>query len=211
MPRQGSQYVINDEQYFMLTYPTTPDGWPVNDLVGVLDRLGCDYRIGRELHQDGKPHFHAMVCFNEPYNDKTARTTFKIGGRAPNIKMRRANPERGWDYVGKHAGTKDGHYIVAEKGGRPGGDAVVSERSSADIWAEIRLARTKEEFLELVGKLAPKQLICGWINVRAYAKDRYGEPSLVEEYEGAPPGMWSVPFELQEYADNWLGGGHVGR
>lgn len=195
-------YKIKDEQYFMLTYPTTPDGWPVNDLIGVLDRLGCDYRIGRELHQDGKPHFHAMVIFNEPYNDESPRSTFKIGGRAPNIRMRRANPERGWDYVGKHAGTQDGHYIVAEKGTRPGGEGAGSTRSANDVWAEIILARTEEEFFSNTARLAPKQLACSYPSLRSYANWKYAKEA--ENYTG-PDGEWSVPFDLQDWAAENIG------
>lgn len=95
-----AKYKLNDEQYFMLTYPTIPDGFDTQLLIDVLERLGCNYRIGRELHQDGKPHLHAMLCFDEPYTDGDARTTFKIGTRVPNIRVRRVKPERGWDYVG---------------------------------------------------------------------------------------------------------------
>lgn len=202
MPRTGREYHIDNEQFFMLTYPTTPNGWPVDDLVSLLERLGCDYRIGHELHQDGKPHFHAMVVFDDPYDDRAARATFTIGGRAPSFRMRRANPAGGWDYVGKHAGTKDGHYIVAEKGTRPGGEDAGVSRSTNDVWHEIILARTETEFFELAARLAPKQLACSFTQLKGYAAWKY---KTADEMYSNPIGEWSVPFELQDWARENIG------
>lgn len=195
------RYKIDDEQFFMLTYPTTPDDFPINDLVGILDGLGCNYRIGRELHEDGKPHFHAMVVFDNPYSDRDGRTTFCVGGRSPNIGMRRTKPERGWDYVGKHAGTKDGHYIVAEKGNRPGGDGDSNERSSNDVWHEIILARTREEFFDLASRLAPRQLACSFTQLTSYADWKY---RVVETPYASPEGEFEVPIELQQWVNGNL-------
>nr|UBJ26165.1 replication-associated protein [Red panda feces-associated gemycircularvirus] len=189
------RYKIDDEQFFMLTYPTTPDDFPINDLVGILDGLGCNYRIGRELHEDGKPHFHAMVVFDNPYSDRDGRTTFCVGGRSPNIGMRRTKPERGWDYVGKHAGTKDGHYIVAEKGNRPGGDGDSNERSSNDVWHEIILARTREEFFDLASRLAPRQLACSFTQLTSYADWKY----RVVETPYASPEVWARSLGAHYY------------
>lgn len=194
-----AKYKLQDEQYFMLTYPTIPDGFDTDGLIAVLERLGCDYRIGRELHQDGKPHLHAMCCFDEPYTDNDARTTFKIGTRVPNIRVRRVKPERGWDYVGKHAGTKEGHYIVGEKGVRPGGDGDGSERPSNDAWHEIILARTREEFFDSAARLAPRQLACSFSSLTAYADWKYRPVSAPWS---SPDGEFSVPFELKDWVDD---------
>lgn len=194
-----AKYKLNDEQFFMLTYPTIPDGFDTDGLINVLERLGCNYRIGRELHQDGKPHLHAMLCFDEPYTDGDARATFKIGTRVPNIRVRRVKPERGWDYVGKHAGTKEGHYIVGEKGTRPGGDEDSSERSSNDAWFEIILARTREEFFDSAARLAPRQLACNFSSLTAYADWKYRP--VAEAYSN-PDGEFSVPFKLKDWVDD---------
>lgn len=202
------RFKIDDEQFFMLTYPTTPDDFPIDDLVGILDGLGCNYRIGRELHEDGKPHFHAMVVFDNPYSDRDGRTTFRVGGRAPNIRMRRTKPERGWDYVGKHAGTKDGHYIVAEKGDRPGGDGDSNERSTNDVWHEIILARTRKEFFDLASRLAPRQLACSFSQLTAYADWKY---RVVETPYASPEGEFEVPIELQQWVNANLRREHHGR
>jgi len=194
-----AKYKLDAEQFFMLTYPTTPDDFDGSGIVAVLERLGCSFRVGRELHADGKPHFHAMCCFDEPYSDGDARRTFTVGTRVPNIRVRRTRPERGWDYVGKHAGTKEGHYIVGEKGSRPGGDSDGSERPSNDCWHEIILARTREEFFDAAARLAPRQLACSFNSLLAYADWKYRpEP---EPYT-TPDGEFSVPFELKDWVDD---------
>lgn len=183
----------------MLTYPTIPDDFDVVGLTATLERLGCNYRIGRELHQDGKPHVHVMCCFDEPYEDRDARRTFTVGTRVPNIRIRRVRPERGWDYVGKHAGTKEGHYIIGEKGERPGGDGDGSDRPSNDVWHEIILARTREEFFDSAARLAPRQLACSFSSLTAYADWKY-RPVQVEY--ATPDGEFSVPFELRDWVDD---------
>lgn len=203
-----AKYKLNDEHFFMLTFSTTPVDWPVDDLVSLLERLGCNYRVGRELHQDGQPHFHAMVCFETPFTDGDARATFTVGGRAPNIKVKRANPGRGWDYPGKYAGTKDGHYIVAEKGTRPGGDQDVANRPASDVWHEIISARTKEEFFDVVSRLAPRNLACNFTSLHAYAEWKY-RPA-VEVYT-SPEGTFDVPDVLRDWVDDNLRGGFTGR
>jgi hypothetical protein len=204
MPRA---YKLDNEQYFMVTWVTTPDDFPFNDIITILERLGCNYRVGRELHKDGKPHFHAMLCFDEPYTDRDARRTFCVGGRFPNIRVRRAVPSRGWDYVGKHAGTKDGHYIIGEKGERPGGDDDGSERSGNDVWHEIILARTREEFFDSAARLAPRQLACSFSQLTAYADWKY--KPVEKEYE-SPAGDMLVPSELSEWVDANVSGQTTG-
>lgn len=193
------KYKLDSEQFFMLTYPTIPDGFDTAHLINVLERLGCDYRIGRELHKDGKPHVHAMLCFDEPYTDRDARRTFAVGTRVPNIRVRRTRPERGWDYVGKHAGTKEGHYIIGEKGTRPGGSEDSAERPSNDSWHEIILARTREEFFDLASRLAPRQLACNFNSLTLYADWKYRP--VVEPYS-SPDGEWTIPDELTDWVEN---------
>lgn len=194
-----AKYKLDGEQFFMLTYPTIPDGFDTDQLVSILERLGCNYRVGRELHQDGKPHIHAMCCFDDPYTDGDARRTFAIGTRVPNIRVRRTRPERGWDYVGKHAGTKDGHYIISEKGARPGGDIDSAERPSNDVWHEIILARTRQEFFDTAARLAPRQLACNFSSLTLYADWKY---KPVQEPYTTPDGEFSVPFELKDWVDD---------
>jgi len=179
--------------------PTPPADFDGAGIVAILERLGCSYRVGRELHQEGKPHFHAMCCFDEPYSDGDARRTFTVGTRVPNIRVRRTRPERGWDYVGKHAGTKEGHYIVGEKGERPGGDGDSTERPANDVWHEIILARTREEFFDIASRLAPRQLACNFNSLVAYADWKY-RPGPVPY--ATPDGEFDVPDILSDWVDD---------
>ena len=197
-----AKYKLDAEQFFMLTYPTIPDGFDTACLIAILERLGCDYRIGRELHKDGKPHIHVMCCFADPYTDRDARRTFTVGTRVPNIRVRRTRPERGWDYVGKHAGTQEGHYIIGEKGSRPGGAEDSSERSTNDVWHEIILARTREEFFDFAARLAPRQLACSFGQLTMYADWKYRPEA--QPYS-SPSGDWSIPWDLSDWVRDNLG------
>lgn len=100
--------------------------------------------------------------------------------------------------MGKHAGTKEGHYIVGEKGDCPGGDGDSNDRSSNDVWHEIILARTRQEFFDIASRLAPRQLACSFNSLVAYADWKY-RPE-VEEYV-SPPGEFVVPEELSDWVD----------
>lgn len=195
-----AKYKLEHEQFFMVTFVRTPDDWPVLDLVAILDRLGCDYRVGRELHADGKPHFHAMCVFDEPYTDNDARKTFSVGGRSPNIRVRRSRPDRGWNYVGKHAGTKEGHEIVAERGECPMGDE--EDRPTNDVWHEIILARTREEFFEKCQTMAPRQLACSFTQLCSYADWKYAKPK--EVYQPPAGEFVDVPQELTDWVERNL-------
>ncbi|AXB22640.1 replication associated protein [Lepus americanus faeces associated genomovirus SHP11] len=188
------RFKLEEVSYVLLTYPTTPDGFDPQGIIDAVVAAGAVYRLGRELHADGKPHYHCFVQWADPYSDPDAGGTFTVGGRRPNIKKFSANPGRRWDYVGKHAGKKEGHFIIGDQCERPS-EGDVDTRSQSDIWSEIIGCTTQEEFWSKLAALAPKQLGCNFGSLKLYVDWKY-KPAQ-EIYE-TPQGTFDVPGVLQE-------------
>ena len=140
------KFKLNDVKYVLLTYPDCPDEFDPQQIIERVVSLGAVYRLGRELHQNGKPHYHCYVEWPEFYSNADAGRLFDVGDRHPNCKVFSANPARRWDYVGKHADKIFGHYIIGDQCPRPSGDPL-EQRSQNDIWVEILAATTRDEFL----------------------------------------------------------------
>lgn len=202
------KFKLDNVDYVLLTYSDCPDDFDPQLIINAVVGTGAVYRLGRELHQNGKPHFHCFVQWSEPFSHPDAGALFYVGGRRANIKRFSANPGRRWDYVGKYAGHKEGHYIIGDQCDRPGGDKDDSERTQADIWGEIICAPTEEEFFEKLAALAPKQLGCNFGSLKLYAEWKYRP--VIGEYE-PPLGDYVPTASLQEWADKWVNQPYVGR
>lgn len=198
------KFKLDSVEYVLLTYSDCPNDFDPQLIVDAVVGAGAVYRLGRELHQNGKPHFHCFVQWPEPFSHPDAGQLFFVGGRRANIKRFSANPGRRWDYVGKYAGQKEGHYLIGDQCDRPGGDKDDSERTQGDIWNEIICAPTESEFFEKLASLAPKQLGCNFGSLKLYAEWKY-KPALAE-YE-SPAGGYQPTPELQAWADANLDGG----
>jgi len=130
-----------------------------------------------------------------------------LGGRRPNIKRFSANPGRRWDYVGKHAGKKEGHFIVGDQCERPS-EGDLDTRSQSDIWSEIIGSTTKEEFWSRLTTLAPKQLGCNFGSLKLYVDWKYKPDQEVYE---TPRGEFDVPAVLEHWADLYIRDEYSGR
>jgi len=119
--------------------------------------------VGRELHADGGVHLHVFVDFGRKFRSRSA-TIFDVEGFHPNISPSLGNPGRGWDYA-----TKDGD-IVAGGLERPG-DNDSNERQ--DIWAQIIMAPTRDEFFDLVRRHQPRTLATSFVSLEKYADWHY--------------------------------------
>ncbi|QNI80849.1 RepA [Tecoma stans associated gemykolovirus] len=67
-----------------------------------------------------------------------------------------------------------------------------------DVWHEVILARTREEFFDLAARLAPRQLACSFSSLTAYADWKYRPEPIPYE---TPDGEWSIPSELSDWMD----------
>nr|UBJ26247.1 replication-associated protein [Giant panda feces-associated gemycircularvirus] len=175
------RFKLDSVNYVLLTYPTVGNDWPYQTLIDIIIGTGAVYRLGRELHKDGQPHYHCFVQWSEPFSHADAAGLFTVGGCRPNIKRFSANPGRRWDYVGKYAGQKEGHTILGDQCERPGGDKDDTERTQADIWGEIICSTSQDEFFEKLAALAPKQLGCNFGSLKLYAEWKYRPEAKVYE------------------------------
>lgn len=205
MPRK---FKLDSVYYVLLTYPTPGVDFDPLGIVGAVVSSGGQYRLGRELHQDGTPHYHCFVVWAEPFSTDDAGELFTVDGRRPNIKRFSANPGRRWDYVGKYAGQKDGHFIIGDQCDRPGGDKDDSERTQGDIWSEIIGCTTQTEFFDKLAALAPKQLGCNFGSLKLYADWRYRPEEIPYE---SPEGELRPPAELVAWAEANLDSVSIGR
>jgi len=96
-------------------------------------------------------------------------------------------------------GKKEGIYIVGKRGERPGGDGDSAGRPANDVWHEIILARTREEFFDIASRLAPRQLACNFNSLVAYADWKY-RPEPVPY--ATPDGEFDVPDVLSDWVDD---------
>lgn len=196
------RFKLDEVNYVLLTYPTVGDDWSYQTLIDIIVGTGAVYRLGRELHQDGQPHYHCFVQWAAPFSHPDGAGLFTVGGRRPNIKRFSANPGRRWDYVGKYAGQKEGHTILGDQCERPGGDKDDTERTQADIWGEIICATSQDEFFEKLAALAPKQLGCNFGSLKLYAEWKYRPEAKVYE---TPEGTFTPNAEMVAWKEANVG------
>jgi len=166
-------------RYVLLTYSQcgTLSEW---DVLDHISSLGAECIIGREDHADGGTHLHVFVDFGHKKQSRRS-SFFDVRGFHPNIVPSRGRPEGGWDYA-----VKDGD-VVAGGLPRPGSGGLPSVEN---IWSSIVDAQSREEFLELVRTLAPKEFVLRHKELLEYADRYYAE--RIEPYVG-PDG---IEFEL---------------
>lgn len=80
------------------------------------------------------------------------------------------------------------------------------DRPSNDVWHEIILARTREEFFEKCQTMAPRQLACSFTQLCSYADWKYAKPK--EVYEQPAGEFIDVPEELTDWVERNLKNKH---
>lgn len=129
------------------------------------------YRLSRELHADDEYHYHAFISWREPIHTRD-QSAFDFGGAHPNIQRVGRTPWRAFDYVGKHGD------ILFECGDPPGtGGASGSGRD--DIWRDAMSKPHKEEFLECLSRMAPRDYVLYHEAISRFA-DKWYSPRAPE-------------------------------
>ncbi|AUX80748.1 replication-associated protein [Cattle blood-associated gemycircularvirus] len=176
-------------RYALLTYAQCGDLDP-HEVVCRLAELGAECIIARENHVDGGTHLHSFVDFGRKFRTRRV-DTFDVGGHHPNISPSYGTPEKGYDYT-----IKDGDVV----GGGLERPSRASVSKTPDIWAEIILAESRDEFFSLVGSLAPRALCTSFPSLSKYADWKYRvdpepyrhDPQLGFDLTGAPElSQWS--------------------
>lgn len=135
-----------------LTWSDCPEDMTKETILSLMkERHGLKlswWVIGQENHQNGKPHFHAVLRFNTDI-DSTDKTIFDIHNIHPNISSvkNRASVKRTYEYC-----RKDCNYIVSEEPDLwTGSDNFRMKKGDSDAWMQYResKARTSPWPLEL--------------------------------------------------------------
>lgn len=185
-------FVVN-ARYVLLTYAQS-DGLDPFRIVEHLSSMGAECIVAREAHADGGTHLHAFVDFGRKFRSRR-HDIYDVDGFHPNISPSLGNPEKGYDYA-----CKDGE-IVAGGLERPQPSAKPDAR---DIYAEICMAPTREEFFEAARTLAPRLLLSSFTSLSAYADWNYRvdpepyrpNPEHVSDLSGFP--------QLSEWAGTYI-------
>lgn len=144
----------------------------------VGERGASYYTIGRESHQDGGIHFHALIQWTEAYGTCDERA-FDIDGYHPNI-----SGVRSIGAVYKYC-TKE--------------DDVLSNfqhTGNTSIYGEIVLATDAEQFWSTVERLDPRNYVLNRQRLEHYANWRYGDR---REYT---PNY--TQFKNLDWMDDWI-------
>lgn len=188
-------------RYGLVTYAQCGDLDPF-EVSNHFTTLGAECIIGREAHADGGTHLHVFFDFGQKRRIRRM-DVFDVQGRHPNIEASRGTPAKGYDYA-----IKEGD-VVAGGLERPSGmDDKDESTSDHHKWRQIVDAPTREEFFDLLGDLAPKNMVLSWTQVRAFANDRYEtkEPDYI-----GPDITWSddATEELFRWSRGNLQGHHL--
>jgi len=190
MPRP---FYVNS-RYVLLTYSQS-DGLDPFAIVTLLGELGAECIVAREDHTDGGTHLHAFVDFGRKFRVR-AHDVFDVGTHHPNIVPSRGNPGAGWDYA-----TKDGDIVG---GGLERPESGNSMDRDGDIWTEIVASENRDEFYELLMRLAPKNLVLSFGQISKYADWRFAKRPDVYV---SPNGVWSLDGypELTNWVETAIG------
>lgn len=163
-------------RYVLITYAQCGDLDP-HAVVCLLAGLGAECIIGREDHDNGGTHLHAFTDFGKQFSTSNPRFA-DVDGQHPNVQPFGRTPEKGFDYA-----IKDGD-VVGGGLERPTGSEV---SHAGDIWSQIVMATSRDEFWSLVRTLAPRNLVTNFTSLRAYAdwhyrpeRSPYSSPAHIE-------------------------------
>lgn len=152
-------------RYALLTYAQCGDldPWAI---VHLFTGLRAECIVGREAHQDEGIHLHVFVDFGRVFRSRRTNA-FDVEGRHPNVQHVNRTPWVAYDYA-----IKEGDVVAggAERPAESGGTGVPRV---GDVWPEIMAAESRDEFFDLLQKLAPRSLVSSFNSCRAFAEWRY--------------------------------------
>lgn len=162
-----------------LTYPQCDLGHEL--LLQALRTIlgpGPSIRLARELHEDGRPHYHAFIQCKEKFSTRNERF-FDYGGFHPNVQAAR-DPKYVFDYV-----SKSGDFL----------DSGEFTFDTNKTWAEAVCLTTAEDFKAYIKQSFPRDYVLFNERIEAYAQTTFGlrrgiyVPKEDETFGGADPAM----------------------
>lgn len=172
-----------------LTYPNLPEEPDITSWKEHFSTILSDYNIigitiGKEKHQSGKFHIHALIGLGRKLSTRNVRF-FDYLEQHPNIQSTRSIAA-----VRKYC-KKEGDFI--EEGWIGG---------AQDSWGDAIKAATKEEFLDIIRREHPEKLVRSWIAIDAYCKAHY--PDVTADYV-ARAGPWMETDVMKRWRQENVG------
>jgi len=217
-------------QRFLLTYSQVSHvnvDFTLNGLADYLFSKGTasapiDWvEVCREYHEDGNPHYHAVVTFDGRYQGRVDAFNFRgINADVKPIKDSKHDlyrsrlylvkclpggdkwnplehdldtfPDYEEEYVLQHFTTRGGPPMLEP----PAADSKTTKR---DKWHEIVSAADQQDFMAQLKEKSPKSYVTRYFDMLKFAQEKFNTPgTYVPEY---PRGSFiNVPPE----ADNWV-------
>lgn len=171
-------------RHFLLTYPQCT--LPKEALLAFLKTLHSFElgTVGKEAHQDGSPHLHAVVSFSQRRNI-TRESFFDHAGFHPNIKKlsTKRDVERSVEYA-----CKDGDYIREHP-------SSTERLGYGDI---LSRATSKEDFISLIEQHHPRDAVLFHERITSYAEKKFPKENTTYSH----PEGWHFP-NLPPQLTNW--------
>lgn len=127
--------------------------------------------VAQESHQDGEPHFHIYLRWDNQFNTRDVRF-FDYGGKHPNVQSARS-AKAVIEYC-----TKDGNFKAEKK---VGGAWRTWEIKVKVTWADVHATTTETEFWDTVVKADPRAAIINYSPIKRAAKRKFD--TFTCEYE----------------------------
>lgn len=177
---------LKNRRYVLITYSQAGPEFDHGLVLARFTELGAECVIARESHADGGIHYHVFVDFGRLFSSRKT-DVFDVGGKHPNILPIGKTPGAAYDYV-----CKDGD-VVGGTLPRPGTN---TDWDPDNFWSSAAHQGSSAEFLHFCDQLAPRDLIRGFTQFKAYAgwkwddsRLAYEQPSNVVYHEESVEGL----------------------
>ncbi|KAG0133635.1 hypothetical protein HOY82DRAFT_603986 [Tuber indicum] len=165
---------------------------------------------GRELHEDGTPHYHVVIRFAHRVNWPDARAKFHLAGDTEAIRIVPPQPRQPIGKFLRHT------QAYCEKDGDTFGTRVVGTTAAAEEkkrrFQEIDREPDYGRAKQMLRGENPARFIYGYRNVDAYltGEKRKG-PERTTKKRNYDPQPWDVPPEMTEWKRRYIDNEYRGR
>lgn len=180
----------------LLTFAKSGEQWSHHALVDDLEKLGAKFRLGRELHKDGTPHYHCYVDFGRNYQfegchrfcygpngDQTARTCSGTGHC--NILVVYKTPHFVWDYPGKDGAES---ILIDTTDGRPHVSTSKADRVAEGLYCFD--ASSRSQFFARIKEVDPWAFIKSHSQVVGCGDFLFPEKPITSEWVNGLTFRW---------------------
>ncbi|KAG0634723.1 hypothetical protein HOY80DRAFT_1140463 [Tuber brumale] len=165
---------------------------------------------GRELHEDGTPHYHAVIRFAHRVNWPDARAKFHLADDTEAIKIRVPQPRQPINRFLEHT------QAYCERYGDTFGTRMVGTTAAAvekkRRFQEIDREPDQKKAKRMLRDENPMRFIYGYKNVDAYlAGEKTKQPEKATKRRNFDVQPWDVPTEMTEWKRRYIDNEYQGR